>query len=135
MRLSSRRVLAAAVIALMLLPFVAPARAQYMCRMTGHLLAARCCQAGAAHRDALCAGTAQVSSTECCELLSPARLSVAPAVRDTANHVPPAALVGAVTNDLMLTPTARTAHRTWSRREAPALLGPPLFIVHCALLN
>jgi hypothetical protein len=133
MRSCLRRLLVIPAIALTLLPFVASAHAQYVCRMTGRVIERRCCPTEAVDRDAPC--TTRISADECCERLSPARFPAAPATRDAGHQIASAALLAFVSADSLFAPAASLAHRTRPASQAPRVLGPPLFIVHCALLN
>jgi hypothetical protein len=133
MGISLRRVLTVPAIVLLLLPSLVSAQAQYRCRFSGHVMAAPCCRVEAVDGNGRCA--AQVRETECCERLEPAKQPAATAVGDAANQVPPAAFVAMVGVHPLLAPRARPLHDTWRSGPVLHVLGPPLFIVHCALLN
>ena len=133
MRIPIRQALAVPAIVLVLLPSVASAHAQYQCRITGTVMAAPCCQTEAAPRDAHCA--TQIRSADCCERLAPANPPAAPAVHDAANQVPRPAVFAIVSVTSLLAPRAGLAHDTSRDNKALHVVGPPLFIVHCALLN
>lgn len=129
------RILAFLAVLLVVLPSVAAPRAQYLCHMSGRLLHSSCCGQGSNEVSAHGAPSEAQFSSNCCERLAPAEYSVSARTPDSVDRLPlpgwmaitwerPA--YGAMLPDIMAVeaPSAR----------APPALGPPLFIVHCALL-
>src|SRR5882724_8376233 len=117
----------------MLLPSGAAAKPHYFCRMMDRVMASDCCAAGAESNTA--DHQAQARAPDCCErLMSPERTGANRAANTTI-QLSSAAL--ATILDPYVTPTLPpgTSSIAPPQARAPPALGPPLFIVHCALLS
>lgn len=118
----------------MLLPGTASARTQYYCRMTGRIIGSVACDNGVA---AKAAGPAQeLRALDCCQRLSPSKHSASPGTLDALSDIAPATRVATLPQAFALRPNSGgpigfCAEST----QAPLAIGPPLFIVHCALLS
>ena len=117
----------------MLLPSGAAAKPHYFCRMMDRVMASDCCAAGA--ESDVTDHQAQVRAPDCCErLVSPARAGANRAA-DMPMQLPGAALATILDPYVAPTLAAGTNVTAPPQARAPPALGPPLFIVHCALLT
>jgi hypothetical protein len=109
----------------------ATAGAQYLCHMSGRVVATCCC--GTVGPPAL-RSVQQARPVDCCErIVTPARAALIEA-QDLASHVPGPTLV-AVLSPADYAPLAAQIARTSVRSaRAPPRPGSPLFVMHCALL-
>ena len=115
-----------------LLPSGALAKPHYFCRMMDRVLSSDCCaeraESGATDHETL-------QAPDCCErMVSPERAGANRAA-DAPTQLPAAAL--ATILDPYVVPTLKVGTNTIAppQARAPPALGPPLFIVHCALLS
>ena len=116
-----------------LLPSGALARTHYFCHMAEKVMPSCCCAEQPAPHDA--EQPAQARTPDCCErLVSPERAGTR-GVDDAALHVPTAAL--AIVIEPYLAPRLESGRVGLAPRggRGPPGAGPPLFIVHCALLS
>ena len=133
MRAVPARLFALLAALVMLLPGAASARTQYYCRMVGHVVGSAACDNDA---ESKASGPAQeFRLQDCCQRLSSANRSASLGTPDAVNDVARAAhfatLPQAFALELVGGPVAFCAEST----QAPLAIGPPLFIVHCALLS
>ena len=129
MRAVRVRVLALLTVVLMLLPGGALARTQYYCRAMGRALTAPCCGAPAYSKS-----VAPGLESDCCQRLSSADRSASLGTRD-ALHSAVTALPTTQPKAFPAATPIRTSNSCAEATEAPLALGPPLFVVHCALLS
>ena len=131
MRAVRARIFALFAALVMLLPSGASARTQYYCRMMGRIVASSACDSEAS-KPASRAQEFQLA--DCCQRLSSssrsASLGTLQAVQDAAPAATLAALQPFVVG-LVRGSSSFCAEST----QAPLAIGPPLFIVHCALLS
>lgn len=114
------------------LPGSAWARAHFLCRMTGQEMPARCCKAG--HGNAK-SHEPQARPLDCCERVAPVAHNAALGTRLTTESVAPAALVALALEPPYLPAYTFAAPPSPEQARAPPSLGPPLYLVHCALLS
>lgn len=124
------QLLLAAVI--VLLAAAASDRAYYLCKMTGRAVAECCCAQPPPSRASRSRVTARAA--DCCELLAASQRPVATSHQANLPDVPLAAVATAPAfafpePSSRLVPIRRSLPRT-----APAAIGPPIFLSHCALL-
>jgi hypothetical protein len=116
----------------MLLPSGASARTQYYCRMMGRVVASSACDEEAASKAA--SPARELQPADCCQRLSSASRSASLGTLEALNDVAPAVSVAAAQPfvvGLLRHSDGFCAEST----QAPLAIGPPLFIVHCALLS
>jgi hypothetical protein len=114
------------------LPAGASARTEYFCRMMGKVVAHCCCGSGEANSDV---ARETVRATDCCERVSTPGGASAQATLPATWDVPPATVTALLTpRDYAVTVATELALPSRSAR-APPYVGPPLFILHCALLT
>jgi hypothetical protein len=110
----------------------ASARTQYLCRVTGVVLADCCCAvagpARAAHR------VQQARPADCCDRIVTAARSGATGTRDASRSIAGAALAAVLPPHVYAPPTAELIALAVRSTRAPPAVGPPLFVAHCALL-
>jgi hypothetical protein len=118
---------------LMLLPGGAVARTQYYCPMMG-LIVASCCD----ETDSV----AQVPSSlqklqvaDCCQRLSSSSRSASLGTREALRGVALGALLSAATQPVQLKAPSEPCSTCSQSTQAPLAIGPPLFVMHCALLS
>jgi hypothetical protein len=132
MRVVRARIFALLAALVMLLPSGASARTQYYCRMMGRIVASSACENEAASKAASPAQELQLA--DCCQRLSSASrcasLGTLEAVRDLA----PAASVAAP-QPFVVGLRGHSGSICAESTQAPLAIGPPLFMVHCALLS
>jgi hypothetical protein len=114
------------------LPMTAFGRTTYFCRMMNRVVATCCCAADARHE---AVRETRVRAEDCCEKLAPR--AQAASLRAAASNVdvPPAARLETTALVAYVAPQRDTLPAPSIRARAPPALGPPLFIVHCALLT
>jgi len=117
----------------MLLPGGASARTQYYCAMMGRVMASRCCETDAAARAP--SATQELQAQDCCQRLSSADRSASLGTRHVLRGVVAAALLTMVSGAFRLSPRGDTGSSCAESTQAPLAIGPPLFVVHCALLS
>jgi hypothetical protein len=133
MRAVPARLLALFAALVMLLPGTASARTQYYCRMTGHVVGSAACDNGA---ESKATGPAQeIQDQDCCQRLSSASRSASLGTLDAVNDVTPAAHVATLPQAFALGLSGAPISFCAESTQAPLAIGPPLFIVHCALLS
>jgi hypothetical protein len=118
---------------LMLLPSGAAARAEYQCRVTGRILAASACASGVVSPAA--APTQRLQRADCCQRLLSSSRGTAPGTRQAPRGVPAANLLTASAPPFTPGNLAAAGSVCAESTQAPLAIGPPLFIVHCALLS
>jgi hypothetical protein len=110
----------------------ASARSEYLCHMTGHVVAACCCAAFGSVRPSR--ARQAVQPADCCERLFSGARAGTLGTRDASPSIAGAALVAVLQSyDVTLRAPHSVAVVTASSRAPPAL-GPPLFVVNCAFL-
>lgn len=119
-------------ISIALLALGAPARAQYLCRMMGFVGTSCCCPAAAKAREAR--REASIRAPDCCERVAAVAPAPVAAARDSAGSVPAASLAALLPAPVYDVGEAPLALLLPASARAPPREGPPLFIVHCALL-
>jgi hypothetical protein len=117
--------------ALMLLVGTAYAGPQYLCRMSGRVLAGCCCASNQERQESTCEPT--LVAGDCCERLAPRdRSQVARGA--TGENVPPAALSAILSEPVYAFPVAVAARAVVEQSRGPPMVGPPIFVAHCAFL-
>ena len=117
----------------MLLPSGALARAQYYCRMTAHVVASSACDNDAASKAA--SPVQELQLADCCQRLSSSSRSASLGTLEAVHEVAPAAFVAAAAQPFVLGLLCASEGFCAESTQAPLAIGPPLFIVHCALLS
>jgi hypothetical protein len=133
MRTVRARALALLAALIMLLPGGASARTQYYCAMMGRVMASRCCEPDAAAQAPSAAQ--ELQAQDCCQRLSSANRSASLGTRDVLRGVIAAALPSRVFEAFCVSPRNDTGSSCAESTQAPLAIGPPLFVVHCALLS
>ena len=119
-------VLVAALVALLSVSVLG--RAQYFCRMMGHVVSECCCPAEHSR-------SATLRSADCCERIAPLdRTAVAVAHDPLATFHPLLALVAVLPMQERLPPVVRSCGLWPALARAPPAPKSPRFITHCALL-
>lgn len=117
----------------MLLPGTASARTQYYCRMMSRVVGSVACDNGT---ESKATGTGQeIQDQDCCQRLSAANRSASLGTLDAVNDVAPAAYVATLPQAFALGASGGPISFCGESTQAPLAIGPPLFIVHCALLS
>jgi hypothetical protein len=117
----------------LLLPGTASARTQYYCRMTGQVIGSTACDTGA---ESKAADPAQaIHEQDCCQRLSSANRDASLGTLDAVNDVAPAAHFATLPQGFVLGQSGDSISVCAEPTQAPLAIGPPLFIVHCALLS
>ena len=132
MRAVRARIFALLAALVMLLPSGASARTQYYCRMMGRIVASSACEQAAAPK--LASPAQELRLADCCQRLSSSSRTASLGTLEAVHDVAPAASVpttGPLVVGLVRDSDGFCAEST----QAPLAIGPPLFIVHCALLN
>jgi hypothetical protein len=133
MRFHWLRIVCLLAIVAIVLPSGAMAGTHYFCRMAERVLSCCCCSEEA--EPAATVRVAKVRAPDCCDrLVSPER-SGANGVGDAALHLPGAALAKILAPYVDPAPECGLAGVAPAQARPPPSLGPPLFIVHCALLT
>ncbi|MES1176939.1 MAG: hypothetical protein ABUL62_21635 [Myxococcales bacterium] len=133
MRAVSARLLALFAALVMLLPGTAAARAQYYCRMTGHIIGSVACDDGALSKKA--DANQELQAPDCCQRLSVANRSASLGTLDAVRDIPPAACIAVLPQAFAVRLSSRTLSVCAETTQAPLAIGPPLFIAHCAFLS
>ena len=110
----------------------ASARTQYLCRITGLVLADCCCAVDGPVRPSR--HGQQARAADCCERIVTAARSGATGTRDALKTATSAALAADLPRHDYSAPTAELVALAVRSTRAPASVGPPLFVAHCALL-
>ncbi len=105
----------------------------YLCHMTGRVTADCCCASTDAVDDAGCIPKA--APGDCCELLTPPTGAQANRDASPSDAIQPAALAAILPEPIYVFPGALAPTFVAKRSRGPPLVGPPLFIAHCALLT
>ena len=117
---------------LVLQPAGALARSEFYCQMMGRVVASCCCASEAAVE---LAPAPEWQGGDCCQRLSAKTALVPLTVHESLPGVPAAALLKTV----VLSTPSKGAQLGQSActpsTEAPLAIGPPLFVIHCALLS
>ena len=133
MRAIPARLLALLAALVLLLPSAASTRTQYYCRMMGRIIDSVGCNDGA--RSKATSPIQRLQREDCCQRLTSASRSAAPGTLNALIDVAPAAEAATTLQPfparLNRDPVSLCAEST----QAPLAIGPPLFIVHCALLS
>jgi hypothetical protein len=132
MRAIRARIFALFAALVMLLPSAASARTQYYCRMMGRIVASSACDEGAASKAASPAQELQLA--DCCQRLSSSSQSASLGTLEAVHDVAPATSMAAPQPFVVGVPRDSDGFCAQST-QAPLAIGPPLFIVHCALLS
>jgi hypothetical protein len=117
--------------ALLLLAGTALAGPQYLCRMSGRVLAGCCCASNQEHKAPNCEPA--VVAGDCCERLAPRDRSQVTRSA-TGENVPPAALSVLLPEPVYAFPAAVLASAVVEQSRGPPLIGPPIFVAKCAFL-
>ena len=117
----------------MLLPGTASARTQYYCHMTGRIIGSVACDNGAASKAS--SPAQELRAPDCCQRLWSSDRSASPGTLDALNDVAPAAHVATLPQAFALGLSSGPIGFCAESTQAPLAIGPPLFIVHCALLS
>jgi hypothetical protein len=120
--------------ALLLLPSgAAAARTEYYCRMMGGIVASCCCNDEARSQGSKHGQEAR--EADCCERMWPAARSASLGKREAVQEVASAEALSGVGRSFEARPAASSAAACIESTQAPLAVGPPLFLVHCALLS
>jgi hypothetical protein len=133
MRAVRARIFALFAALIMLLPSGAWARSQYYCRMTGGLVASCCCGVEAHSQSPKHAQ--ELQDADCCRRISPSTPSASLGTRGVVHDIATAAALPPVCECFDVTAAADTGTSCTESTQAPLAIGPPLFVVHCALLS
>ena len=117
----------------MLLPSAASARTQYYCRITGRILDSASCDNGA--RSKATSFIQRLQPEDCCQRLETASRSASLGTLNALIGVAPAAEIR--TNFQLFSAHSKRdlVSVCAESTQAPLAIGPPLFLVHCALLS
>ena len=108
------------------------ARTQYLCHMSGLLVADCCCaEVAPSHR---AHHEQRARAADCCERIVTAARSGATGTRDALKTVAFTALAAALPRPDIPAPTAELVACAARPARARPALGPPLFVAHCAFL-
>lgn len=133
MRPLQTRLLALVAALALLLPGGAAAGVRYFCDMMEQVTSSCCCPRE--HKAKGATRSVEARAPDCCKRLASPERADAPSASDLMPQLPPAALVA------ILEPVASSGVESGRilaappQARAPPALGPPLFIVHCALLS
>jgi hypothetical protein len=133
MRAVRARVLALLTALIMLLPGGASARTQYYCSMMGRVMASCCCETDAVSQAPSAAQEFQVQ--DCCQRVASANRNASLGTRHVLRGVVAAAVLSTVSEAFRVSPRSDTGSSCAESTQAPLAIGPPLFVVHCALLS
>ncbi|HEY5373855.1 MAG TPA: hypothetical protein VIK01_09205 [Polyangiaceae bacterium] len=133
MRAVRARILALFAALVLLLPGGAFARTQYYCAVMGRVVASCCCETEAVTQAPSAVQELEVG--DCCQRLSAANRSASLGTRDVLHGVAAAAVLPTVTEPVRAAALGNTASPCTAATEAPLAIGPPLFVIHCALLS
>jgi hypothetical protein len=133
MRAVSAQLFALFAALVLLLPGTASARAQYYCRMVGHVIGDAACDNGAPSKASR--NTQELQASDCCQRLSSSHHSAALGTLDAVTGVAPAAYVATRPQAVALGARSGPISFCAESTQAPLAIGPPLFIVNCALLS
>jgi hypothetical protein len=129
-----RRILVTVFALMVLLPSVAFARSEYLCRFDGQVRSSCCCPVAAKHGEA--PGPATVRAACCCTVFEAAPSRAQPATEDP-RHVAQSqlpAVVAWVSGHVGVAMTRVSVVAPLRRSMAPLDRGRDLFVRHCALL-
>ena len=126
------RILALLAALVMLLPSGASARTEYYCRMMGRIVASSACDEHAAK---VSRPVSALRAEDCCQRITSASRSAVPGTREAVRDVAHAALATAVSRGFVVGLRGERGSVCAETTQAPLAIGPPLFIVHCALLS
>ena len=132
MRAVRARIFALLAALVMLLPSGASARTQYYCRMMGRIVASSACDQDVASKSAR--PSPELRLADCCQRLTSSSRSASLGSLEAVHEVAPAAFVTALQTFLLGSSRDSDGFCAEST-QAPLAIGPPLFIVHCALLS
>ena len=132
MRAVRARIFALLAALVMLLPSGASARTQYYCRMMGRIVASSACDEEEASKATSPAQELRVA--DCCQRLLSASRSASLGTLKAVHDVAPPASVAAPQPFVVALLGDSDSTRAESK-QAPLAIGPPLFLVHCALLS
>jgi hypothetical protein len=132
MRSARLRFLISLAISVALLVLGAPVRAQYLCRMMGFVGTSCCCPTAAKTRDTRRETT--IRAADCCERIAAVAPTTVAAPRDCVGSVPAALLAATLPASVYAVSDVQRSLLLPASARAPPNAGPPLFIVHCALL-
>ena len=133
MRSVRARVFALLAALVLLLPSGAWARSQYYCRMMGGLVPSCCCGADARSQSAKHAQ--ELQDANCCQRISPSTRSVLLSTPEAVRELALPATLAVVCVSADITPQPDTGTSCTESTQAPLAIGPPLFVMHCALLS
>jgi hypothetical protein len=133
MRVVRARIFALLAAVILLLPSGVSARSQYYCRMMGGIVASCCC--GADARTQPQKHAQELESADCCQRLSPATKNASLGTRLATHGIAAAAALPAVRECFRTYQGEDTGTSCTESTQAPLAIGPPLFVVHCALLS
>jgi len=133
MRVVRARILALLAALVLLLPGGAFARTQYYCAVMGRAVTSCCCETEAVTQAPSAAQELQVA--DCCQRLSQANRSASLGTRDVLRGVAAAAVLPTVAEPIHAAALGNTASPCTQATQAPLAIGPPLFVIHCALLS
>ena len=117
----------------LLLPGGASTRAQYYCRMMGRVVASCCC--GTDARAATPQHAQEIQDADCCSRISSSTRNASLGTREAVREIAAAALLRAVLAPFDVRPGTDAGNSCAESTQAPLAIGPPLFVVHCALLS
>lgn len=132
MRRFRARIFALLAALVLLVPSGAWARSQFYCRMMGGLVASCCCGAEAQPQSPERAQ--ELREADCCQRVSASTPSAPPGTRDAVPDILLAASLPVI-RVFDENPQADTGESCTESTQAPLAIGPPLFVVHCALLS
>jgi hypothetical protein len=118
---------------LTLLPGWAVARTQYYCPMMG-LIVDSCCD----KTDSVAqipSSVQKLQVADCCQRLSSSSRSASLGTREAVRGVALAARLTTVSEPVQLKAPGEPSRTCSESTQAPLAIGPPLFVVHCALLS
>jgi hypothetical protein len=125
-----------AIALVLLVPSLVSARVEYFCRPLQRVVSSSCCAHARAAHERQPSATPQVLAEDCCQRLPAAARTSVPGTRPESERVsaPLAASLDGL--PIRAVPPARAASQCrFERSIVTRVLGPPLFIANCALLN
>jgi hypothetical protein len=131
MRAVRARIFALLAALVMLLPSGASARTQYYCRMMGRVVASSACDSKASKA---ASPVRELQPADCCQRLSSSSRSASLGTLEAVHDVAPAASVAA-SQSFVVGLFGDSEGFCAESRQAVLAIGPPLFLVHCALLS
>lgn len=133
MRAVPARIFALLAALVMLLPSGASARTQYYCRMMGQIVESASCDSESASPSV--SPVQQVQEADCCQRLSSSSRSASLGTSKAVPGVAAAVLLSTAPQPFGVGLHLDAGIRCGESTQAPLAIGPPLFLVHCALLS